>query len=187
MGDPLSIIGLALTAVSTIGSLTQANAQADVSESNAAVAEQNALYAEEQGATAVAEAAETEKRIRQDNARRMGSAAAARGASGVALEGSPLDVFADATAEGELTALDARYQGLVQSRYYNRQAELDRQSGQSELRQADQARSMGLWGAAGTLIGGGTSYGRSLIGGGGRTLGSGYQPERITGRRAGPV
>ena len=159
--DPLSMIGLAFTAVQAIGQFSQARSQASALEYNASIDEANATQARMQ-------AAEEETRTRRDNMLRLGANAARRGASGVAYEGSPVDVQADAAAEGELRALDARYGGLMESRYYQTRAEQTR-------REAKATRTGGAFGALGTLVGGGFGYGRSLLGGGGGgTSRSGY-------------
>lgn len=158
----LAWIGLALSGVEAVGAIVQGNAQARASERNAA---NNDMMARQ----SILTAQENERRQREENARRMGTAAANRGASGVALEGSPLEVFEDEAAAAELAALDIRYGGLNTARYYQQAASNDRA-------EASRLRSGSLWSAAGTLIGGGLTAGHSLISGGGATLGnSGYR------------
>lgn len=117
--------------------LYQGNAAAAMGEYNATVARQEARYAE---ATS------------RDRARRiLGAGRAAVGASGVQLEGSPLDVLAQSAAEAEMDALAIRRSGQAQAaayRYQGRQAQL-----------------AGYFGAAGTALLTGASVWDQLAGG----------------------
>lgn len=157
LGTLLTIGSLAFSGLEAVGAIVKGNAQARAAETNASIAEAQARQIQ-------LTAAEDERRQRTDTQRRIGAAEASRGASGVALEGSPMEVFDDATAEGELAALDIRYRGLMGARQQQQQAAMDRA-------QASSIRSGAFWSAAGTLIGSGLTAGRSLIGGG-RALGS---------------
>lgn len=158
VGTLLTIGSLALSGLEAVGAIVKGNAQARAAETNAQISEAQARQQQ-------LVAAENERRQRRDTERRLGAAAANRGASGVAMEGSPLDVFADEAAEGELVALDIRYGGLMSARNLQSQAAMDRA-------EASRLRSGGLWSAAGVLLGAGLNAGRSLIGGG-RPLGGG--------------
>lgn len=143
VGDAFTVIsGLA----GALGSISQANAQADANEYNAQVSEQNAAYARQE---AEAEAIRT----RRENQRRLGQTAAQYGKAGVVLsEGSPLDVLGDASAEGELDAMIQSYKGERQGRYYDSEAQINRQK-------AKDARSAGLWNAGSTLLTTGMKFG----------------------------
>lgn len=166
-----------LTIVGGIGSAVQAVGQFAQSRSQAAVMEHNARIAERDAQQVQLNAAEEERRTRRDNAQRLGLARARRGASGVAEEGSPLEVLVDEASSAELRALDARYGGLMQSRFLQQQAALSRAG-------AAQTRTAGMFGSVGTLLQGGLNAGRSLLGGG-RTLGAGSTSggQRIVGAR----
>ena len=146
-------LAIAGTAMSVVGTIASAQSQAAGHKYNAAVSRNAALAARQQGE-------ESERRERREAVLRLGQLAANRGAAGVALEGSPLDATADAAAELELSAQDARYQGQVRSMFYEQQATLDDFN-------AGQAKSSGYWSAAGTILGAGMQYGRSLLPSGG--------------------
>lgn len=150
---PAAMAALAIgsAAVQAVGQISQGNAQASAANYNAQVSANEAVAARYR-------AAEEERRIRRDNQLRLGAAAARRGASGVAIEGSPLEVMADAAAEGELRALDSRYGGLMESRYHEQESAMFRA-------QARSARRNAAFGAVGTLVGAGLQYGSGLLGG----------------------
>jgi len=151
---PAALAALAIGSAifEAVGQISQGRDQARALEFNARQRDQDARQA-------TLSAAEEERRIRRDNALRIGDFAAQRGASGVALEGSPLEVIADASAEGELRALDARYGGLMAARTAQQEAAFMRMQAKSTRRNA-------LFGAAGTLIGGGLKAGSTLMGSG---------------------
>lgn len=142
-------LAIAGTAMSVVGTIASAQSQAAGMEYNAAVSRNAAIAARQQGE-------ESGRRARREAVLRLGQIAANRGASGIALEGSPLDVTADAAAELELQARDAEYQGLTRSMFYNQQAGLDEFN-------ASNTRMGGYWSAAGTILGAGLQYGRSLL------------------------
>ena len=155
-GTILAIAGGIGTAVQAVGALSQANAQASAQSYNAAALQQQARDTE-------LAAAENERRFREDMRRVQGSQSAAIGASGVAREGSPLEVLEDSAASMELDALTIRHQGLLDSRYLSQQAAFERDA-------AKRTRKSGLFNAGGILIGGAMNYGQSLIGGGGKAF-----------------
>lgn len=143
VGDAFTVIsGLA----GALGSIAQGNAQAEANEYNAQISEQNAQYARQE---AEAEAIRT----RRENQRRVGQASATYGKAGVVLnEGSPLDVLGDISAEGELDAMIQEYKGERQGRYYESEAEINRQKAKS-------ARSAGVWNAGSSLLTAGMKFG----------------------------
>lgn len=75
------------------------------------------------------EAAEDERRIRVQNKKELGSIRANYGASGITMEGSPLDVMRESAAAAELDALTVRHQGDVKAWAYENQARLDKFEG----------------------------------------------------------
>lgn len=87
----------------------QANkANAEISKAQAKQARLNAAY--------------NERRSREESARLMGEQAARFGASGVAMEGTPLLVMADQARQSELDALAIRTQGKQASEGYKAEA-----------------------------------------------------------------
>lgn len=148
----VTALSIAGTVVGAVGQIAQGNAQARALDFNAQQRMQDAQQAR-------LNAAEEERRIRRDNRLRLGNFAASRGASGVTAEGSALDVFADAAAEGELRALDARYGGLMAARAAEQDAAFMRMQAKSTRRNA-------LFGAGGTILGGALDAGGTLLGSG---------------------
>ena len=136
MADPISI-GFAI--ISAIGSLSSAKAESDAAKYNAKMAENNALLARQQG-----EVAERAQRIRGEKA--IGKMAAAYSASGVTMEGSPLDVLAESAGAAELDALTVRHNYLAKAIGYENTARLD------ETR-ADNAMTTGYFKAASSALG----------------------------------
>lgn len=109
----------------------QASQTQQQAEAQAAVARQNAKFelrlGDRNAEAAILQAAAEEERLRTDRERRISATRAAFGASGVQLQGSPLDVIADQvmTAEedallirfgGELAAQQARLTGAILAR-----------------------------------------------------------------------
>lgn len=68
-----------------------------------------------QADTARGEAKAAERALRKRLAQRYGSARTHFAAAGVSLDGSPAEVLDEIVSEGELEALNARYQGRLQS------------------------------------------------------------------------
>ncbi len=91
---------------SAVGSINQANAATAAARFNSKIANQNADLA-------IARSKEEERRHRILARKRLGSIRAGFGASGVTLEGSPLDVLEESAAAAELDSLTIRNQGLV--------------------------------------------------------------------------
>lgn len=134
----------ASAAISAVGSIRQAQATAAAANYNAQVADRNATVARQQ-------AAADEVRQRSVNSRRLGSIRAAYGASGVTMEGTPLEVLEDSAAQAELDALTIRYKGELAAIGANDEATLQRS-------RAKNARAEGNISAAGTLLRAGASY-----------------------------
>lgn len=123
--DPatLAIVGTAISAVSAIGSavgsIQQSNAQSNAAQYNADVAERNATIAQQQ-AKADADAQRRHALVK------IGAARAMYGASGVALEGSPLDVLQNSAINAELDNQTILYKGKLRALGYTDSATLDR-------------------------------------------------------------
>lgn len=125
--------------VNAFASLFQGQAEAAAAKYNAGIEEQNAVLTRQW-------AAEAERRFRRMSKKRMGSMRAARGASGLALDGSALDAMADSAMQEELDALTIRYQGEIKARSHEANARLARQ-------QAKNSSLSGALGAASAVIG----------------------------------
>jgi len=115
MAGATQVIGGTLKA---FGTLVQSEATASAAEFNASIARQNAKIARARGQ--VQEAA-FRRRARQFR----GAQTAAFGASGVTLEGSPLDVLESTALDQELDALLIRNQADLQIRGFRNTALLE--------------------------------------------------------------
>ena len=140
----LTIIGSGLQAISTI---QQGQAQARSAKFNAAIAEQNAVLARQTAA------ADAEKR-RRELARATGRTRARFGTAGLTVEGSPLETLGDLTAEGELSARNALFDGEIEARRFQSQSSLLRS-------QARDARTSGFLRAGTSLLFAGARLGSS--------------------------
>lgn len=100
---------VAAAAVTTVAASTQARGAKKMSDHNKHVFELNAVQARKQAA------AQAELQGR-DARRRIGSARAAYGASGVAFEGSPIDVLEESASLAELDRQTILYAGELRAR-----------------------------------------------------------------------
>jgi hypothetical protein len=132
------IATVAGAAVSAIGQIQQGKAAKQAGEYNALTAERNALVARQQ---ASAEATAQQREASQ----RLGAIRAAYGASGVTVEGSPLDVLSDSASLAELDRQTIEYKGSLRALGYEDTAALDRAQGKS-------AQRAGYMGAASSVL-----------------------------------
>jgi len=114
------------TAFSVIGALNQGQQASDAANYNAAVANNNAIAARQQ-AQAAAAAQERKARLQ------LGSMRAAYGASGVSLEGSPLDVIEASAAAAELDRQNILYSGELKAGGYQSTAGLELTRGENAV------------------------------------------------------
>lgn len=145
--DPLTL-AIAGTAFQAVGAIRQASAESNAAKFNAQVAENNARIARQN-------AVENAARQRRENQRRLGAIRAGFGASGISLEGTPLDVLEDSAAEAELDALTIEHQGALEAAGFSSSAALSR----TRARSAKQA---GFVKAGTALLTGGTEISRQL-------------------------
>lgn len=144
------IVGAAMSAV---GAVRQAQAQAGAARYNAQVAEQNASIAMAQGTAA-------SEQQQRDSARKMGAAIASYGASGVDVSsGSPADVLADSARQSALDNATIKYNARLRAMGFTEQAALDRSG-------ADNSESAGYINATSSLLNSaGKAYGSGMFGG----------------------
>lgn len=138
----MTIVSLAFSAMSAI---SQGRQQKNAADYNAAVANNNAIAARQQAA-ANAQAQARESR------RRIGTARAGYGASGVALEGSPLDIIEQSAMEAELDRQNILYAGDLKAQGYESTATLERSKGKN-------AMSSAYFKAGSSLLSSASSYG----------------------------
>jgi hypothetical protein len=170
LGDVLLVAG---AGTSALGALSQAQSastavayNAQIAGINAQMAERNAQAAEQQATQAIAEGEAEAERQRLETRRRLGSARAIYGASGVDVFGSPLDVLSESAAEGELDALILQYQGsrraqdyLTRAADYRNRAVFSTAQGRLMSWEADQLLTQGYWNAGSTLLTAGIRFG----------------------------
>lgn len=143
MCEPTTIMMAAGAAMSAYGSLQQGKAQAAAANYEAQVAQNNARLALENGAV-------QEQAQRQQMQGLIGQQRAAYAASGVALDsGSALGVIEGTARQGELDALTIRADARQQAQNFRSQATMGRFS-------ARNAKTSGMLGAVGSLLGGAT-------------------------------
>jgi len=128
----------ASTAFSVLGAISSANAESNAAKYNAAVSKQNAQIARDQAVSDI-------DRQRRVAYRTQGQAVANYGASGVTLEGTPLDVLEQSAAEAKLDELNIKYNSELQALGFENTARLDRQ-------RASNARTSGLLKAGTSLL-----------------------------------
>lgn len=145
----LPFVAMAMMAVGTLMSAASQAQQArdakKAADFNASIAERNAGIARQQAAQ--------DAMLQQRQARQQfGAATAAYGASGVTLEGSPLDVLEASAASAELDRQTILYKGELRAMGYTDDATISRVQGQS-------AYNYGMGQAASTLLkGAGQTY-----------------------------
>jgi hypothetical protein len=118
MAAAIPILSVAATVVSAIGYLQAGSAQQRASRYNEAQAQQNAQIARTQGVI-------DEGQKRREIQKIIGFNRAQYGASGVAQEGTPLDVLADIASEGERDIQTIRYNTAVKASGYESTAQLE--------------------------------------------------------------
>jgi len=172
-GVALTIMGIG-TAIQTVSSYNQAQAQAANYRTQAAAAEQQATIAsanqrlaEEQASAERKQGYEEMQTKRLEAARIIGQQRAQMGGSGVAVDqGSFLDVLADTASSGEISAINAYNQGIdrayaqeIEAWNYENAANAYRAQASSYRKAARNSSSGAIWGALGTAAGGIASIG----------------------------
>ena len=137
MALAVSILG---SVVGAVGAIAQANAAQSAANYNAKVAERNATIARNNAAV------EAQAKARETKAV-MGRTIAATAASGLQMEGSPLEVLSENARVGELDRLMILYNGQNAEYGYRADATLNRLQGKA-------AATTGFFNAAGSLLGG---------------------------------
>lgn len=123
IGANLGAIG---AAVSAIGAISSAVQQRDAAKYNESMANQQALAAQQ---TAAANA-ERQRRAAQ---RQIGSMEASYAASGVSIEGSPMEILEQSAREAELDRLNILYGGAQQAAGYRNTAALEGAKSQNAM------------------------------------------------------
>lgn len=136
---------MAQAALAGAGGLMGAAGAIQQGQAESVAAEMNAQQAERNATMALARSAEQERRARIEGTKVLGDMRAGYGASGVTLEGSPLDVLQESAQTAELDALNIRYEGQAQAVGFRNEAKLERMRGAS-------AKTRGYFSAASSLL-----------------------------------
>lgn len=169
-GATLSTVGTALSGVmSAASALSSGQSQSSAAQYNAAVARNNAIVAQQNAQIAADQAAADARRQRDQAIKEKGKMRAAYGASGVTVEGSPLDVLEESALNAELDALITEYNGGLRARAYQNQAVAELNTATLEDMRGEAALSGSYTSAAGSLFGGAAKVGSRLTPGPGST------------------
>lgn len=137
-----------LLAASTVmkmgGDIMEGEAAEDAANRKAAAGERNAQLIE-------AQAVQDEMTLRYQYRKIIGQGRASVGASGVTMEGSPMEVLRESAANLEYDALNIQNNAYNQARSYRLGAADDRAAGSN-------ARANSYFGAASSLLEGGVKY-----------------------------
>ena len=136
------------SATGALGAIFSGQSARMAAEYNAQIAEQNARLTLQQGA-------EDERKTRVIARKTLGQMRANYGASGVTMEGSPVEIMAESAAAAELDALNVRYQAQSKAAMLRAGAQLD-------LMQGKNAETAGYINAAAALFNGGANMGATL-------------------------
>lgn len=142
-GSTIAAVGTAISVVSAIGG---AMSQRDAAKYNAQVAENNAIASRQQAA-ANAEAQQRDARMR------IGQMEANYAASGVSLEGSPLEILEQSARNSEMDRLNILYGGELRAGNYGAEAQLNKS-------RASSAMTSGFIRAGSELMSGAARYGQ---------------------------
>jgi hypothetical protein len=147
-----AVVATAGVGLSYYGQMQQAKAARRAGELNAQDAEENARLSAQR-------AAEDERIFRLSFKRDQSRNMAAIGASGIKLEGSPLEVLQDNASMAETDALNIRRGGEQQRASYMRQAQGYREGAEASARASE------IQGAATLLSGAASVYGNARTSG----------------------
>lgn len=157
MAAALPFIAVGMMVLGTV--MSAAGAQQDGRDRKAA-ADFNASVADRNAGIARAQAAQDAAQQQRDARRQMGAISAGYGASGVAVEGSPLEVLASSAYQAELDRQTIIYKGELRAMGYQDESTLERFGGETALAAGDRK-------AASTILLGGSqaaSMGSGMFG-----------------------
>lgn len=146
-------------AVGAAGAVTGARAQAAAAEYNANVGQRDAIVADQNRIAALQQSRIAQEDRNRDTRRTLASIRASYGASGVGMEGSPLDVLADSAFESALDSRRIDYEGRARNREGGMAVQGSLEGARMSRMEGSGARAAGWLSAAGQLSGG---VGRAL-------------------------
>ena len=159
------------SALAATGALLQGNAQSASYKAAAQANDYNATVARQNAVVAMDQANQREELQRRKFGELQGQAVAAAAQSGAGMDGSNADVLRQNAINAEMDALTIRYEGQMQARGLQAQADLQQFEGRVNRMNARTARLAGYANAGAALLTGGSkAYGMSG-GGAGASLG----------------
>ncbi len=144
---------IASAAVSAVGSLSAASAQAASYRSQETAANYNATVEKQNANAALAASSANELQQRQQNDQRMGIERARVAESAGGFTGTNVGVLSQNAANLELSALNTRYGGAMQARNFLTQSSLDQYQASVARSNAKRASDSGWIGALGGALG----------------------------------
>lgn len=148
---------IAAAALKTIGSLQQSQAASAGYKAAAKANQYNAVVAQENARAALEQANAREEGQRRQFGQLQGQARAAAAQSGAGLGGSNADVLRQNAVNNELDALTIRYQGQMESRGLESQAQQELYQATANRRNARRALKAGYINAATNILEGGVA------------------------------
>lgn len=156
---------IASTALSVVGGIQQANAQASAARYSAQVNERNAILAERRARDALDRGVEAEREVRMRGGLLAGKQRAQMAAAGLDLGfGSPMDVLTDTLVGIELDSARARRNAQSEAEDFDRQAWSYRAQAGMDRAEARNARVGGTIGAVGSVLSGASNIYRYRAG-----------------------
>lgn len=154
MGVLAAVATVASGAISAIGAIQSANAQAAAAEYNAKIDQRNAAIADANRKTIQQQTEFDVEDKRRENARTLASIRAAYGTSGLDLAGSPLDVIEDTALELNTDLQRVDYEGRMKARDAAMQSQTSRESSVLHKMEAKSAKTAGIISAFGYFTSG---------------------------------
>lgn len=155
---PFIMVGMAV-----LGTVMSANAQKEQGEAAKKTAEYNAGISRRNAEISMDQAATDAEAQQRDARRRAGAMRAGYGASGVTMEGSPLDVLEDSAITAELDRQNILYKGRIRALGFEDEATLYDMSGSNAEKQGNSRATATLVGGLGNAAG--KAYGAGMFGG----------------------
>jgi hypothetical protein len=159
--DPGSWIMAVSAVIGAMSAMDSASAASSNYQRQASAADTNATIARNNATGAQQAASANEDAQRRKSAWQLSQQRAALGQSGVAFEGSPLDVYGQSVGNAELDALNIRYQGQSQATNYLNQSLMYGEQASAARESAGNAEDAGFLGAATSLLGGAARIGKN--------------------------
>lgn len=148
------MIPFLLAGLGAFSAYSQSQTNANSAESAANAAAYNAIIDKQRADVALQQAGANESMQRRKSAMILGEAASSMASSGIAMEGSPLDVYEQSATSAELDALNIRYGGQLQAQGFEAQRNLDLYSEQVARANATSLRKGGMLAAGAAALSG---------------------------------